>query len=237
MIHHVHSMLSSGTEPSAAGNTNTPASRDALHSFESALSDAASSTVATFGTDPNAGQVTPASGTTTPASTTASSGSSASMDPLQAIFGGVPETVAPAASTSTTVAATTTAVSNGATPNEATPSAAADPTLAFDNTYWASQPAAVQPLRNMNLQEREGYAEQLASEGYSIDVPIMVWGWDPSMVTSMRQADGYTWVPSGNQSPVEMAPGLGSIGNLTAYNANNPPAGSITVPPAGSAAV
>jgi hypothetical protein len=235
MIHHVHSMLSSGTEPSAAGNTNTPASRDALASFESELSDAASSTVATFGADPNAVQVTPASSTTTTGSapsTTASSGSPASIDPLQAIFGGVSETAAPVASTSTTVASTTAAVSNAATP-----SAAADPTLAFDNTYWASQPAAVQALRTMNPQDREGYAEQLASEGYTIDVPIMVWGWDPSMVTSMRQADGYTWVPSGNQSPVEMAPGLGSIGNLTAYNANNPPAGSITVPPAGSAAV
>ncbi len=53
---------------------------------------------------------------------------------------------------------------------------------------------------------------QLASEGYSIDVPIMVWGWDPSITTAMRQADGYTWVPSALQNPVEDAPGLPGMG-------------------------
>jgi hypothetical protein len=109
--------------------------------------------------------------------------------------------------------------------------------LAFDNAYWASQPTAVQALRNMPEGEREGYADQLASEGYTIDVPIMVWGWDPSIVTSMRQADGYTWVPSALQSPVEVAPGLGPLGNLAAYDPNDPPPGSIVVPPAGSSAV
>jgi hypothetical protein len=81
-------------------------------------------------------------------------------------------------------------------------------------------------------EQRAAYAHTLASEGYTIDVPIMVWGWDPSIVTSMRQADGYTWVPSATQNPVAVAPGLGALGNLPAYDPNNPPPGSILVPQA-----
>ena len=57
----------------------------------------------------------------------------------------------------------------------------------------------------------------------------MVWGWDPSIVTSMRQADGYTWVPSALQNPVEVAPDFPPSGTLAAYDPNNPPAGSIAV--------
>jgi hypothetical protein len=236
MINHVHNMFSTGPETSVTGNTTAPASRDALDSFERALSDAASSTPATFETDPNAAQVipagtsnTPASASTTPASTasTAAASTGSGETPLQELFGGSSAAAAPAASSSTPAAAT----------SASTPTAAADPTAAFDNAYWASQPTAVQALRNMPEQEREGYADNLASEGYTIDVPIMVWGWDPSIVTSMRQADGYTWVPSALQNPVEVAPGLGALGNLAAYNPNDPPAGSIAVPPVGSSAV
>jgi|HubBroStandDraft_5_1064220.scaffolds.fasta_scaffold17993_5 hypothetical protein len=236
MINHVHNMFSTGPETSVTGNTTAPAARDALDSFESALSDAASSTPATYEPDPNAAQVIPASTSSTPvsasttpasASSTAAASTSTGETPLQELFGGSSATAAPAASSSKTAAAT----------SASTPTPAADPTEAFDNAYWASQPAAVQALRNMPEGEREGYADQLASEGYTIDVPIMVWGWGPSIVTSMRQADGYTWVPSALQSPVEVAPGLGPLGDLAAYNPNDPPPGSIAVPPAGSAAV
>jgi hypothetical protein len=80
-----------------------------------------------------------------------------------------------------------------------------------------------------NQEQRESVATQLANEGYSIDVPIMVWGWDPSITMSMRQSEGYTWVPSALQAQVQVAPGLSSVGTLTAYNPNNPPPGSITV--------
>jgi hypothetical protein len=118
-----------------------------------------------------------------------------------------------------------------ATQTNGTPSAApVDAQQAFDDAYWASQPAAVQALRTMqNPDQRTALATQLANEGYSIDVPIMVWGWDPSIVTSMRQADGYTWVPSALQNPVESAPGLPGMGTFAAYNPKNPPAGSIAV--------
>jgi hypothetical protein len=105
-----------------------------------------------------------------------------------------------------------------------------DPVQAFDDAYWAKQPPAVQALRNMqDPAQRTSLATQLAHEGYSIDVPIMVWGWDPSLTTSMRQADGYTWVPSALQNPIELAPGLPAMGGLAAYDPKNPPSGSIAV--------
>jgi hypothetical protein len=105
-----------------------------------------------------------------------------------------------------------------------------DAQQAFDNAYWASQPAAVQALQNVeNPEQRSLMATQLANEGYSIDVPIMVWGWDPSITTAMRQADGYTWVPSALQNGVEDAPGLPAVGTIAAYDPNNAPTGSIAV--------
>jgi hypothetical protein len=235
---HLHNTLSSAVDPSTSGITKPPVSQAKLDSFRSALSESVSSTLAQFGIDPNRVQVsiapasaagTPASPSTTPATSTASTTANEAENPFLAAsqYSWVGASV-PAVSSSTSAAAS----------SALEPTAAADPTLAFDNAYWAQQPAAVQPLRSMPQgEDRSAYAQQLASEGYSIDVPIMVWGWDPSLVTSMRQADGYTWVPSALQNPVEVAPGLGALGNLAAYNPKDPPPGSILVPPAGSASV
>jgi hypothetical protein len=101
-------------------------------------------------------------------------------------------------------------------------------TTTFDEAYWAQQPAAVQQLQNMqNPAERAEVATQLAQQGYTIDVPIMVWGWDPQTTTAARESMGYTWVPSADQQPVEVAPGLTYAG--ASYNPAQPPAGSITV--------
>ncbi|HTR34817.1 MAG TPA: hypothetical protein VMH80_02870 [Bryobacteraceae bacterium] len=105
----------------------------------------------------------------------------------------------------------------------------ADPTQAFDDAYWAQQPSAVQALRNMQPEQRAAAAHSLAAEGYTIDVPIMVWGWDPSITTDLRQSFGYTWVPSALQNPVETMPGNAALPGMTAYNPNQPPAGSIPV--------
>jgi hypothetical protein len=100
---------------------------------------------------------------------------------------------------------------------------------AFDNAYWAEQPAAVQQLRYItNPAEKTEVATQLAQQGYSIDVPIMVWGWDPQYTTELRQSEGYTWVPSALQQPIELAPGL-QQGAQPAYNPATPPPGSISV--------
>jgi len=99
----------------------------------------------------------------------------------------------------------------------------------YDDAYWAQQPPAVQQLRDItDYQTREQMATQLAQEGYTIDVPIMVYGWDPSKVMATREAAGYTWVPSALQQPVEMAPGI-SVPGEASYNPNDPPAGSIRV--------
>ncbi|HTW66643.1 MAG TPA: hypothetical protein VME17_18605 [Bryobacteraceae bacterium] len=223
---HLHNTLPSPADLPGTTTTKTAASQDTSANFRSALSDAVSSTtLEQVGTDPNQVQVstTPAATSSTPSnSTPGATQNNSDYDPFaQAATNSWVGVPVPAVNSSTTAATS----EDGMPP----PSAAADPTLAFDNAYWAQQPAAVQALRNMPESEREGYAQQLASEGYQIDVPIMVWGWDPSMVTSMRQADGYTWVPSAMQNPVEVAPGLGALGNLAAYNPNNPPPGSIAV--------
>ena len=105
-----------------------------------------------------------------------------------------------------------------------------------DDAYWAAQPPAVQAIRNMTLalnpdgspNARETLAENLALAGNQIDVPIEAWGWDPTLTMAMRIQYGYTWVPSGLQSPVLLPPGL-SMPGLPSYDPTKPPAGSIKV--------
>jgi hypothetical protein len=104
-----------------------------------------------------------------------------------------------------------------------------DSTQSFDDAYWAAQPTAVQALRNMdNYDQRSQLAAQLSAQGYNIDVPIMVYGWDPAKITAARESYGYTWVPSAMQNPVAEAPGITAPGG-NAYDPNNPPSGSIAV--------
>lgn len=98
-----------------------------------------------------------------------------------------------------------------------------------DDAYWAKQPAAVQQLREIDdSDQRLVVGTQLARQGYNVDVPIMIWGWDAGKVTAMRQSLGYTWVPSALQQPVEAAPGLTGPG-ITPYDPLHPPPGSILV--------
>jgi hypothetical protein len=116
-----------------------------------------------------------------------------------------------------------------ATPNSiANGAAVALSNMTPDQAYWAQQPPAVQALQNMDPADRVAAAETLAKQGYTIDVPIMAWGWDPLTTMVERQNYGYTWVPSGLQSPVPLPPGL-SFPGLPSYDPNNPPAGSIQV--------
>lgn len=250
---HMHSMLSSETNTSAAGhNSSTPLGHSGfnqakLDSFHGALSDAVSSTLEKFGIHPGDVKIsiTRANATGAPPPSTNSNGPVRTAPPT-------PGTAASSSASGNETSTTTTSgppnggydpflqaaysnpFQNAAPQVVTTPAASAaaplDAQQIFDNNYWEQQPAAVQPLRTMQDQDqREALATQLANEGYSIDVPIMVWGWDPSTVTSMRQAEGYTWVPSALQAPVDVAPGLPSMGTLTAYNPSNPPAGSIAV--------
>jgi len=99
----------------------------------------------------------------------------------------------------------------------------------FDQAYWASQPPEVQALQGIADQgQRTTQAAQLAASGFTIDVPIMVWGWDPYLVMTMRAQMGYTWVPSALQPPITIAPGLSQPG-VVPYNPADPPPGSIKV--------
>jgi hypothetical protein len=91
------------------------------------------------------------------------------------------------------------------------------------------QPPEVQALRNItNETDRGVLAKQLADKGFLIDVPIMVWHWDPLITMTIRENSGYTWVPSANQAALETAPNC-DVPGLTHYDPDKPPANSITV--------
>ena len=100
---------------------------------------------------------------------------------------------------------------------------------AFDKAYWASEPPELQALPAIeDLTQRSTRAAVLATQGFIVDVPIMVWGWDPYLVMTMRENYGYTWVPSALQSNVTVAPGVTQPGAV-AYDPTHPPQGSIKV--------
>ena len=131
-----------------------------------------------------------------------------------------PAPAAPAAS-----APAAAAVSNGTVSGEPLDDAARSKLIQAEiDAYWAGQPAAVQQLRNIgDFVQRMSMANQLASQGYSIDKSIMVWGYDPMKTMVTRQIYGYSWVPSLNQSVDATLPGQ------TPYDPAHPAPGSITV--------
>lgn len=97
------------------------------------------------------------------------------------------------------------------------------------DAYWAMQPPEVQVLRTIESEaERVRKAQELARQGFAVDVPIMVWQWDPLMTMRAREAAGYSWVPGANGQPIELGPGIAFPG-LRPYDPNNPPPGSIRV--------
>jgi hypothetical protein len=99
----------------------------------------------------------------------------------------------------------------------------------FDQAYWASQPPEVRALAAINDPgQRTAQGAQLATNGFTIDVPIMVWGWDPYLLMQLRQQFGYTWVPSALQPNVTIAPSLSQPG-VVPYDPLHPPPGSILV--------
>ncbi|MGD1096970.1 MAG: hypothetical protein ABSB35_33885 [Bryobacteraceae bacterium] len=151
-----------------------------------------------------------------------------------------PATVTPAVTTPTVSTPVTTTPGNtastvadaSATPKSAltaTPLTAAElANMTPDEAYWAQQPPAVQALQYMPEDQRAAAGQALADQGYSIDVPIMVWGWDPMSTMIQRQIDGYAWVPAAQQSGVQNGPGLNVPGSPS-YDPDNPPAGAIPV--------
>jgi hypothetical protein len=108
------------------------------------------------------------------------------------------------------------------------PEPARPPATEWD-AYWAQQPPELQQLRDIpRVEDREQKAWELARRGFSVDADIMVYHKDPYMTMKIREGEGYTWVPAWGQGGIPLAPGLQFPG-LPAYNALNPPPGSIRV--------
>jgi hypothetical protein len=185
-------------------------------SFTALLSEALSETLSKFGIDPSTIQLTVQD---------QPSQSSATRQTLAATR----ETPVVAVPVATSPVGASLVATTEAAPARAMPSQHWYASTPADDAYWSKQPAAVQQLREIDdLDQRKVLGAELASAGYAIDVPIMVWGWDAGKVTAARQSYGYTWVPSALQSPVSAAPGVTGPG-IIPYDPNNPPSGSIIV--------
>ena len=194
----LNSILPSGANASDFAIAAPAPSQSAADSFQDQLSAALTATLEKFGIDPNKVAL--------------------SIVPMAGIS---PFHQAASASSSVTPPAQS-------SPGDGT-LASQDPILAFDDAYWAAQPPAVQALRNIDdSNQRSILAAQLAASGYNIDTPIMVWGWDPSKVTSLRHGLGYSWVPTAFQNPIAEAPGVDDHGSQP-YDPTNPPKGTIAV--------
>lgn len=99
----------------------------------------------------------------------------------------------------------------------------------FDAAYWLAQPPDVRNLQTIqDSTQREAKAADLAAKGFVIDVPIMVWAWDPYLVMKLRQDLGFTWVPSALLPNVTVAPGITQPG-AAPYDPLHPPTHSIRV--------
>jgi hypothetical protein len=205
----------------SAGGILASSGNQTTAGFQSALSAALSATLQEFGINPN--QVTLS---ILPAASASSTPFSSSPTANASDVATLPDaSTASAASTGSDAASAASGVESSAAAAASSP--ATD--QAYDDAYWAKQPLAVQALRNMSdYNERTQLATQLSAEGYSIDVPIMVWGWDPAKITAAWEGYGYSCVPSVSDAPVQQAPGF-KLPGLTAYDPNNPPAGSIAV--------
>jgi hypothetical protein len=170
-------------------------------------------------TDPSASTAaTPAAPAATTPATTASSAPDSLMDAHVPLTNNLPVPVPVSTLNSTPLTSTA-----ATTASASTPTAAQLAQMTPDESYWAEQPPAVRALQNMDPADRAAAGLQLAQQGYTIDVPIQVWGWDPLTTMVERQNYGYTWVPSALQSPVTLAPGL-SFPGLANYQPDNPPA-------------
>ena len=103
------------------------------------------------------------------------------------------------------------------------------PQSIFDAAYQASLPPQVAALGQIvDFDARSLAASLLAMQGFTIDVPINVWGWDPFLTMTYRTNYGYTWVPSALQPNISIAPGVVQPGTVV-YDPNKPPPGSIKV--------
>lgn len=73
-----------------------------------------------------------------------------------------------------------------------------DKMLAFVKAYWLAQPPPVRAFQDMPntlpdgmlSPERGALAQELTRQGFDVDLPIMVWDWNPYYVMEVRQNEG-----------------------------------------------
>jgi hypothetical protein len=101
----------------------------------------------------------------------------------------------------------------------------------FAGLSYAENDAARNPSLRMSDQERLELCRQLANKGIPIDGYIDWLQMDtPYEATEDRMHLGYTWVPNALQSNIVAGPKILFFG-YSAYDPDNPPEGSILVPP------
>ena len=67
----------------------------------------------------------------------------------------------------------------------------------FNEVYWAAQPPAVRALREMqNGPDKMNAAVALAQQGFTVDVFIGFYGFEPWGTMSGRQMQGLKWAPA-----------------------------------------
>jgi len=103
----------------------------------------------------------------------------------------------PAASGTETASTTTTSTAPGSSatatssdvgaPEFMTSPEAYSKWMQAEKDYWAEQPKAVQAAKNA---PSEAMADNLAADGYQVDMPVVAWGWDPVQLNFIRQQDG-----------------------------------------------
>jgi hypothetical protein len=170
-----------------------------------------------------------------PASTPSVTTPSATTPAVSSAAAATPEATAPASTASAAETVSTPASTDAKASTPAATLPTAEPLTAAelanmtpDQAYWAEQPPAIQALQNMAPDQRAAAAQSLADQGYSIDVPIMVWGWDPMATMVQREIDGYSWAPAVQTSGTQAGPGLNAPGS-PGYDPSDPPAGAIPV--------
>jgi hypothetical protein len=63
--------------------------------------------------------------------------------------------------------------------------------------WWLAQPPQVRELRSMPADEaRTAKALSLAQTGFTILIPVCVYGWDAHNAMECYQANGFKWVPA-----------------------------------------
>jgi hypothetical protein len=213
---HLTVRLTGASHHAAASSPGKKTLSVATQSFADQLSQAFAETLSKFGIDPKSVKLT-LEDTSSQTNVTGQNSVTASN---ASVVGAAGQGLNALVAAATTAAAVTPAPA---------PAAAIDTAQSASEAYWSKQPAAVQQLRHIDdYGQRAMLAGQLAAQGYSIDVPVMVWGWDASKTTQLRQGFGYTWIPSAMQPQVSAAPGI-SGGAIIPYDPAHPPVGSILV--------